>query len=160
MTTIAQIGPDDWEDFRDIRLRALADAPDAFGVTLADARQNSEQDWRDRLAGSSPVLVVRDRAVLLAMGGGWHPPGEPDRMMVWGMWTAPEARGNGCARSLLDRLLDHARRLDATTVELHVTEGNNSARRLYETCGFEATGEWEPLQEGSALQIELMRRVI
>ena len=53
-------------------------------------------------------------------------------MMVWGMWTAPEARGRGHARALLDRLVDHARARGVTTVELHVTEGNDTARRLYE----------------------------
>ncbi|HXH79489.1 GNAT family N-acetyltransferase [Nocardioides sp.] len=160
MTTIEQLGPDDWQGFRDIRLRALADAPDAFGVTLEESQQKSEQDWRRRLSVSGPILVVRDGATRLAMGAGWHPPDEPDRMMVWGMWTAPEARGQGCARSLLAWLLDHARRRDVTTVELHVTEGNDSARRLYVQCGFEATGEWEPLREGSDLKIELMRRVL
>jgi hypothetical protein len=36
--------------------------------------------------------------------------------------------------------------------EPHVTEGNDAARRLYEQCGFEGTGQWEPLREGSHSQ--------
>jgi ribosomal protein S18 acetylase RimI-like enzyme len=78
--------------------------------------------------------------------------------MVWGLWTAPEARGRGHARAILDRLVGHAHGRGVATVELHVTEGNDLARRLYEQCGFVATGEWESLREGSPLQIELMRR--
>lgn len=159
MATIERLGPDDWQDFREIRLRALADAPTAFGMTLADVEAQSEDAWQGRLRQGDPILAVREDDRLVAMGAGWLPPDEPDRMMVWGMWTAPEARGRGYARVLLDRLVDHARARGARTVELHVTEGNDIARRLYEDCGFLATGEWTPLREGSRLRIELLRLV-
>ena len=158
MTTIERLGPDDWREFRRIRLRALADAPTAFGVLLADAEQQAEDTWRARLGSGEPILAVRDGDGLVAMGGGWRSPEDRGRMMVWGMWTAPEARGRGHARDLLGRLLEHARAQGVPTVELHVTEGNDGARRLYEDCGFVATGEWEPLREGSELRIELLRR--
>ena len=49
MGTIERLGPDDWQEFREIRLRALADAPTAFGMTLADAEQQTEDAWRARL---------------------------------------------------------------------------------------------------------------
>ncbi len=158
MTNIERLGPDDWQDFKEIRLRALADAPDSFGVTLAEASRTSEEDWRGRLSTDHPILAVRHDDCLVAMGGGWVPPDEHDRMMIWGMWTAPEARGRGHGRSLLTWLVDWANERDISTVELHVTDGNDGARRLYERFGFRATGEWEPLRAGSDLQIELLRR--
>lgn len=158
MTIIEVLGPDDWREFRGLRLRALADAPDSFGMTLAESRANGEEHWRHRLDGEDPIVAIRDAGDLVAMGAGWVPPNETDRMMVWGMWTAPEARGRGHALSLLTWLLEWAGQGDITTVELHVTEGNDGARRLYERAGFQGTGEWEPLREGSGLRIELMRR--
>lgn len=158
MTTIEQLGPDDWRDFREIRMRALADSPTAFGITLAEVEDQPEAAWRERLAQGDPILAVRDDDRLVAMGAGWIPPETPDAMMVWGMWTAPEARGRGCAGLLLGRLVDHARECGVAVVELHVTEGNDTARRLYEQWDFVATGEWTPLREGSRLRIELMRR--
>lgn len=158
MGTVAELSPWDWAEFREIRLRALADAPDAFGVMLADVEREPEETWRNRLAAPSPILIVRDEGAPVAMGGGWLPPDQPGLMAVWGMWTAPEARGHGHARSLITWLLDWAGQREITTAELHVTEGNHTARRLYEQCGFESTGEWEPLREGSDLRIELLRR--
>jgi RimJ/RimL family protein N-acetyltransferase len=158
VATIDQLEPRDWREFRDIRLRALGDAPDAFSMTLADAEHLTEDGWRRRLSTPDPILVVRDGGTPIAMAGGWVPSEQHDQMVVWGMWTAPEARGHGHARSLVAWLLDWASQRDITTVELHVTEGNDAARRLYEQCGFEATGEWEPLREGSDLRIELLRR--
>lgn len=156
MSTVEQFGPEKWREFRDIRLRALADAPSAFCMTLADAQANSEDHWRSRLQSDDPILVVRDDGRPVAMGAGWVV--DDDRMAVWGMWTAPEARGHGHARAIMAWLLDFADRRGVTQVELQVTEGNDDARDLYESLGFESTGEWEPLREGSQEQIELLRR--
>jgi ribosomal protein S18 acetylase RimI-like enzyme len=155
---LEQLGPDDWEEFRDLRLRALGESPEAFGMTLIQARRNSEEHWRGRLTGGAPIMAVRVDGALVSMGGGWVAPGDQARMTVWGMWTAPESRGKGHSRALLCYLLNWASQRDITTVELHVTEGNDVARRFYEQCGFEATGQWEPLREGSDRRKELMRR--
>lgn len=157
--TIVELGPADWQEFRDIRLRALGDAPDGFGMTLAAGLENTPDQWQARLDSPSPILAVRSAGELVAMGGSWVPPDDADRMFIWGMWTAPEARGHGHGRALVSWLLDWALAHSISTVELHVTEGNDPARRLYESCGFVGTGEWEPLREGSDLKIELLRRV-
>lgn len=147
--------PGDWEDFRAVRLRALADSPTAFGATLDDARAQPDAAWRDRLQVPGPTLLAYVAGSPAGMGGLFVPEDE-DHAFVWGMWVAPEARGRGLGRAILRELLQHAEQLDRTVL-LHVTEGNDGARRLYEAHGFVATGEWEPLREGSSLQIELLR---
>ena len=50
------LGPDDWQDWRSIRLRALAESPAAFGSDLAREEAHTEDVWRER-AGSGSVLV-------------------------------------------------------------------------------------------------------
>ncbi|WP_244963124.1 GNAT family N-acetyltransferase [Nocardioides dongkuii] len=146
---------EDWRAFREVRLRALADAPDAFGATLVEAETLPDEVWRERAAaarGRALLVLEDDRPV--AMGGVFVPDGEDP--MIWGMWTAPEARGCGHAGRLLRELLDWCRARDLA-VRLHVTEGNEAARRLYVGHGFVPTGTWEPLRPGSELRIEELR---
>ena len=149
------VSGEDWEAFRVLRLRALADAPTAFGATLAEAEAQPESVWRSRADGPGPLVMAYDGDVPVAMGGLFVPPDSVESF-VWGMWVAPEARGCGLGARILAALVDHARGLDRSVL-LHVTEGNDAARRLYEAHGFVGTGEWQPLREGSDLRIEALR---
>jgi ribosomal protein S18 acetylase RimI-like enzyme len=145
MATVRRLGPDDWEDFRRIRLAALADAPDAFGSTLEREEAFGEDDWRRRLGG--PVYVVDDPRPV-AVGGIFDNTGTPH---VWGMWTDPAHRGRGHAHRILDALIP-----PGTHAQLDVNITNGNARGVYERYGFVATGEVEPLRPGSEMLIELM----
>lgn len=152
---IRVLGPDDWEAYRDLRLRALADSPDAFAATLEGSRALDEAAWRARLAGPGPTYGASDEGgALVAMAGGFPLVEPDDTLFVWGMWTAPRARGRGFGRALLDTVVAWSRDRGRDRISLHVTEGNDGARRLYESIGFVATGEWEPLRDGSPLRIE------
>ena len=66
MATVRRLGPDDWGVFREIRLRSLADSPDAFGSTLEREQGFTEDEWRQRLSG--PVYAVTDPGPV-AVGG-------------------------------------------------------------------------------------------
>ncbi|MDO9497923.1 MAG: GNAT family N-acetyltransferase [Nocardioides sp.] len=147
---------DDWQLFREVRLQALADAPDAFGRTLAEASEESPEQWQAKTAGPGPIVVLLEGGTPVAMGGVFAPEHEP-RAVVWGMWTAPEARGRGYGARLLRELVAWCHEQGPPEVLLHVTEGNDAARRLYLAHGFEPTGEWETLRPGSPLRIEELR---
>jgi ribosomal protein S18 acetylase RimI-like enzyme len=145
MTELRRLGPDDWEAFREIRLRALADAPDAFGSTLERELAFTEDDWRQRFTG--PVAVVEDPRPV-AVGGIFLNDGVPH---VWGMWTDPAHRGRGHARRILDEILP-----PDLTAQLDVNVTNPGARAVYERYGFAGTGVLEPLRPGSEQLMELM----
>ena len=76
---------------------------------------------------------------------------------VWGMWVEPASRGRGVASASSSAWWRHADEV-GRSVLLHVTEGNDTAHRLYERHGFTATGEVQPLREGSHVRIHTMRR--
>jgi ribosomal protein S18 acetylase RimI-like enzyme len=145
VAALRRLGPDDWEDLRDIRLRSLADSPDAFASTLEREQEFTEDDWRRRLSG--PVYVVDDPRPV-AVGGIFDNHGSPH---VWGMWTDPGHRGRGHARRILDALIP-----PGTSAQLDVNITNGGARAVYQRYGFVGTGELEPLRPGSDQRVELM----
>ena len=151
------IGADDWSLLRDVSLRALADAPDAFRTTLAEAQAFSEDVWRQRATTAAQILVVLEGGRGVAMGGVFR---SSDSAVadIWGMWTSPEARGRGYAAGLLADLVGWCRVRDLG-VRLQVTHGNEAARRLYVAHGFKPTGAWEPLRAGTTLQVEELQLV-
>ena len=148
---LRRLTPDDWAVLRDVRLRALADSPDAFGSTLERENDFEEKDWRRRSV--RPVWVVEVDGRPVAMAGVFPDDGV---LQVWGMWTDPAHRGQGLARALLDALIGPAV-AEGQPVALHVNLENPGARAFYESYGFAATGELEPLRPGSEQRIELMR---
>ena len=145
MSELRALGPDDWAIFADIRLRALADSPDAFGSTLEREQGFAEADWRQRLAG--PVYAVLDEGPV-SVGGTFRNDGV---LHVWGMWTEPAHRGRGHARRILEALLP-----PDEPAQLDVNVANQAARSVYERFGFVGTGQIEPLRPGSGQRIELM----
>lgn len=155
--TIRRATADDWREYRDIRLRALAGAPDAYGSTLAGESAFGEETWRQR-SGSSYALfgMLEGRAVAIAAG-------IPDRheaesREIVGMWVEPDARGRGVAASLVEALVDWATSEQAAAIALWVSDGNETARRVYERCGFIATGQRDLVRPG--LGEERMRRAL
>jgi ribosomal protein S18 acetylase RimI-like enzyme len=144
---------DDWEVLRDVRLRSLAESPDAFGSTLDRETVFDEKEWRRRLVGPVAVVLVEGRPV--AVGGTFAHDGV---LQVWGMWTDPDHRRRGYARKVLDLLLgDLAPQERAEQrVQLHVNLTAHAARTTYERYGFVGTGHFEELRPGSDEQMELM----
>ncbi len=128
--------PDDWELLRALRLRALSEDPYAFGSTHARELEFDEATWRERTA----------RMVYATVGG--EPAGiagagllDDDLVELLGMWTAPEFRGRGVGRALVEWAIASAREVGRRRVGLWYADGNDSARRLYERCGFVETDE-------------------
>lgn len=139
-----RLRPDDWREYREIRLAALADAPSAFGSTLAGERDLAEADWRRRLAGQ-PVFVIRDSGRAAALAGAYPRNGGAHLIS---MWVSPALRGRGAAGALISAVTGWAREQGYPVVTLWVTIGNRPAERLYERHGFRPTGAVQPVRPG------------
>ena len=148
-TEVLMLEGDEWPVWRDLRLRSLADSPDAFGSTLEREDAFTEDDWRDRLQSMPVVAFVDGRPV--AMGGGYRV--RAGWVQVVAMWTDPAYRGRGLARQVLDTIVKTARSENRGLV-LDVARGNSPARTAYEHYGFVPTGESSPLRDGSDIVID------
>jgi ribosomal protein S18 acetylase RimI-like enzyme len=58
---------------------------------------------------------------------------------LWGMYVRASARGSGVAKPLVEAVLAHARER-VELVQLSVVKENETAQRLYRSCGFVAYG--------------------
>lgn len=142
---ITRATEDDWQNVRDIRLRALRSDPDAFGSSLAREERFRESHWRMRIRTTPTWLAsdpdgVTDKPVgLVSM---LLEPGSPvDDRHVVALWVAPEVRRRGIGWHLLDTIRRAAAAEQARTISLWLVDGNHAAGDLYIRAGFTRTGE-------------------
>ncbi|KQQ97005.1 GNAT family N-acetyltransferase [Massilia sp. Leaf139] len=152
----------EWPLYRALRLRALADAPEAFGSTLAEEETRVDADWAWRLklgatSGRDRPLVAELAGASAGMAWAKVDAAEPRQVNLFQVWVAPECRGHSVAAALLDAALVWARAIGARSMQLGVVCGNAAARRLYERAGFVDVGEPEPQRPGSERMEQIMR---
>ena len=163
MPAIRTLHPDDWPIYRDLRLRALADAPEAFCSTHAEEAQRTDDVWAARLA--APALGSHLQGWPFAAEVDGTPVGlawvkmEGAHASVYQVWVAPEARGRGVGAALLDAAINWARARNAKEVRLDVTSGDGAAARLYRRMGFVDTGAPVPMAGRSTFEQALVLRL-
>lgn len=152
--------PGEGHRLKDLRLRALQDAPYAFASAYEDEAHTRPADWEQRGVGShrAAVFVAEADDAWVGLTGGFLDEDKSATVRVWGMWVAPEARGQGVGAKLLDAVTAWARDAGATRLELCVTDAADPAARLYERFGFKptgATGEMRPGLQQVELELDL-----
>ena len=170
---IRPLQPAEWAAVREIRLAALAGAPDAFASTFEREEAFDEQEWRRRLAetayfgawaaGPEAGLIGMvaafperpadgqgagaDAAAAAGGGGGtWH---------LVAMWVSPDRRGQGIADRLVAAVCELARAQGAAQVALWVADANPRAQAFYRRLGFRPSGERGVLHPGQPGQPDL-----
>ena len=152
--TIRRLQAQEWPAYRALRLRSLAEAPYAFGSSLALEESWRPELWMARLTAASesgrdcPLVAEADGA-LHALVWAKCDAEQAGVVNLFQMWVAPEARGQGVAAALLRDAIAWARSIGAQRVRLGVVEGNEAAARLYARAGFRDVGAPEPLRPGS-----------
>jgi ribosomal protein S18 acetylase RimI-like enzyme len=136
---------DDAEEYRALRLRALREEPEAFGSS-----------WEEENARPLEQTIVRLVADGMTAFGGYDDAGRQAGMVrlrvqdgvkaehkadILGMYVAPEVRGRGLGKMLLDAAISQARATPGIEqLMLAVNTSNTPARNLYLAMGFEPFG--------------------
>src|SRR4051812_3887947 len=135
---------DECDQLRELRLRALADAPRELGRSLGEEAAFPSSYWRaiaeDAQVGDRRVCVVADDGERLVgmVGGDWEV--QSGRVHLVALWVEPSSRGMGVGKALVAEVLAWARQRQAQRVELWVVDDAPAAAALYASCGFVETG--------------------
>ncbi len=141
---IRRLTPADAPAYREVRLRALRDHPEAFNSSFEEEALKPPAYSAERLGDASPAIywgafangelvgtVGLDRETRFK---------NRHKASVIGMYVAPEVARQGVGRALLAALLAQARALQLELLVLTVTEGNQGAQQLYLQAGFKSFG--------------------
>lgn len=142
--SIRALGAADAPALPALRLQGLTECPEAFGSSReefeARGPEGREQWAHDRLAveeGGIWGAFLGDR--LVGMVGLQREAGLKMRhkAMIWGMYVAPEGRGQGLGRKLMEAAIAHARTLPGVDrINLTVVPTQAAAFGLYRALGF------------------------
>jgi ribosomal protein S18 acetylase RimI-like enzyme len=145
--------PADWVAYREIRLAALADAPSAFGSTVAGEEAMTPADWQARLTRRF-TFAARAASGLVGTAAGI--PGDvAGHADLVGMWVHPDWRRRGIGGLLVRAVIDWATAAPFRAIDLWVTVGNDAAEALYTRLGFVRTGGTQPVRENDPTLLEL-----
>ncbi len=139
---IVGLTPEQWETYRDIRLRGLLEAPQAFARSYEEEKAFPQEKWLQRAGNPYSFLAIEDGIPLGTMGA--YVDGESDHKIahIVGVFVTEKARGKGIGSKLLGAVLDKIKQdRSIKTVQLSVNKEQISAVKLYEKFGFQITGE-------------------
>jgi ribosomal protein S18 acetylase RimI-like enzyme len=160
---LRQVREGDAARLRELRLRALREAPHAFATTFDGASARPPEYWDEwaRAPVEEQVTVVAvDGERWVGMVSGWLLEDKPGSAWLARLWVDPSVRRAGLGSRLIETVADWARDRGCATLELSVTGNNVAAAALYLRCGFVETGRRRPLPaDPSRTEVFLSRPV-
>ncbi|PWF55126.1 GNAT family N-acetyltransferase [Massilia glaciei] len=137
--------PGDVDAFRNLRLSGIEESPGVAWASYAEESAQTLEQTRQRLVATPYQMVfgVFNGEHLVAISGFKRESmcQISHRGNIWGLYVAPEARGQGVADKLIEGLLREVRGIPGLVqVTLVVSSDNEAARALYAKYGFIKTG--------------------
>ncbi|MCY7396288.1 MAG: GNAT family N-acetyltransferase [Nocardioides sp.] len=139
------LGEDEWQLYRDARLAALRDAPEAFVARFEDEASYDDDRWRERMSHATRIVAERGNEPVGLVCLGLHNE-DPETGEVFGLWTAPSVRGQHVARDLVSTARYKAAENDYRLLYFWVVSDNASAIGFAVNFGFRPTSERRPVR--------------
>lgn len=139
----------EWQLYREVRLAALADAPDAFVARVEDEAPRGEEFWQERMSRAHRFVAEREGRPVGLVGLGLHD-GDPETAEVFGLWTAPTMRGQRVARGLVSAAAQKAAEDGRRLLYFWAGSDNASAVGFASSFGFRPTSKRRPVRVADA----------
>jgi len=138
--TIAVLGTEDWQRYRDVRLAALKESPNSFTASFDEEADLDEDYWRERMTRSLRFLAERDATPYGVVSLG-RDEDDPTVGEVFGLYVTPDARNTGLSWRLVQAAADRAK--DDGMRQIHYWVGTENARAIAFAAnfGFRPAGE-------------------
>lgn len=154
---IRRLEPHEATLHREVRLRALRDAPDAFRETAAEAEARPYSHWEDLTRsvtepGRHVMFLACDGDAVHGSIYGLRNAENGDVGRIGGTWVAPSHRRQGAGKALLQAVLSWARENGFARLRLWAPSASPAALALYRRAGFTDTGHRQPLRADVAIQ--------
>jgi ribosomal protein S18 acetylase RimI-like enzyme len=139
--TITRLNPGAWQEFKVLRLEALATDPQAFEASYDELHTKPDAYWTDQLQdvtegkGSWLLFAKRDQRLVGMIGAVIT----ADRHIanITAVFVAEEARGWGIGTVLMSAILRELRQDRSNQrLRLYVNTSQTAARHLYDRFGF------------------------
>jgi GNAT superfamily N-acetyltransferase len=142
---IRRVTPDDGALIKDVRLRALATDASSFASPHEREAGYADAEWvewasADATGDDTTTLLACEDDRPAGIIAAYRNERDPGLFHVAAMWVAPETRGRGVGRFLLETLEAWIAECGGTTAELLVADGSLPARRLFESAGYRPDG--------------------
>ncbi|HTE48810.1 MAG TPA: GNAT family N-acetyltransferase [Candidatus Paceibacterota bacterium] len=142
--TIEILGPDEWQEYKAIRLKAFKTDPTSFGESHEREEKKSENELRALLSDSNYktyVAKIGDRVGAMVSYNLFAPQHVEHTAMISSVFTDPEFRRKGLGERLMKRVLSDLHNNQKTSrVRLSVGTEHVPAREMYKKLGFTEYG--------------------
>jgi ribosomal protein S18 acetylase RimI-like enzyme len=139
--TITRLAPDDWQDFKVLRLDALSTDPQAFEASYEALRAKPDAYWAEQLQRAAEgngywLLFAKRDQRLVGMAGALFCE-ERKTANITSVFVSKTARGQGVGTELMGALLEELRQdRSVERLRLYVNVAQTAALHLYDHFGF------------------------
>ncbi|PEL13271.1 GNAT family N-acetyltransferase [Bacillus sp. AFS017336] len=142
---IRKLTLEDLPEFIRLRKEGLILSPEAFGESISEYELKTMEQHTNNFPKTFDNFIVGafDEKELVGVAGFYQKRSEKmkHKGTVWGMYVNPNYRGKGVGKKVLSQAIQHATQIeDILQIELAVISANVSAKKLYESVGFESFG--------------------
>jgi ribosomal protein S18 acetylase RimI-like enzyme len=133
--------PEQWKEYKKLRLISLQDEPSAFGSSYEKESKFTDEKWKERLRDEkNKILFYRENNIFVGMAGARLI--DNNVAYIIGVYVIKSARRKGIAKKLMEYLIKELLIIsDIKILKLSVNAKQIHALTLYKRFNFKIVGK-------------------